>query len=174
MDSTTAWKAIGRDLELWRETWEPNRQAFADQTELNYRLIYDLERGRRSNFARSTQKRIETAYRIPHGWIAQAVQAAMDDQPLPPKPAPGDTPTSPGIEYLPDPPQVAFREDPSWREGLRAWPDPYTEGMTWLEMRWMKGQARRGFRTSVAPGSSLSAAVQELERKRDDDSGKVD
>jgi hypothetical protein len=53
-----------------------NRREFADATGLNYRVIYDAEEARRTNFGGSTLAAIEAAYRLEPGTITRFLSGA--------------------------------------------------------------------------------------------------
>ena len=61
------WKTLGALLIQRRTALDPryhNRGAFCEATGLKYRLVYDIEEGRRTNFGTSTLAAIEVAYQL--------------------------------------------------------------------------------------------------------------
>jgi len=88
-----AWAALGGLLQDRRGELDPryvNRRVFADAQGVNYRVIWDIEHGRRSNFGRSMLTAIEVAYGLARGSIA-AYLAGGELEALP-----GTPPASPG------------------------------------------------------------------------------
>jgi hypothetical protein len=66
-----AWHALGTRLKQRRAVLGyRSRQAFCDITNLDYRLIYDIEEARRVNFGDTTLTAIEVGYRLRPGSIA--------------------------------------------------------------------------------------------------------
>ncbi len=71
---TGAWQQLGIMLKQRRATLDPrfrSRKAFAEAAGLDYRLIYDIEEGRRTNFGVTTLTAIELAYRLAPGSITR-------------------------------------------------------------------------------------------------------
>lgn len=106
---TGAWQRLGTALKQRRVTLDQrfrNRKAFAEATGLDYRLIYDIEESRRTNFGVATLTAIEVGYRLTPGSIARLL-AGGSLEPVPedaPRPAlaavpaeslPDDSPPSP-------------------------------------------------------------------------------
>ena len=90
MTDVDAWRRLGALLIQRRTALNPrfhNRGAFCDATGLKYRLVYDVEEARRSNFGASTLAAIEAAYRLTPGAIGRFLAGgeleAQDAQPLP-------------------------------------------------------------------------------------------
>jgi hypothetical protein len=81
------------------------RNAFADDTGLDWRLLYDIEKARRANFTRATITAIEVAYRLEPGSIEEFLDG--DEDTLIPLPDPGPEP-----EPQPWPPERHF-DDPA-------------------------------------------------------------
>lgn len=78
MTTTTSapgqWKRLGAILIQRRTALNPQwhgRGAFAEATGLSYRLVYDVEEGRRDNFGGATLAAIEAAYQLGTGTIRQ-------------------------------------------------------------------------------------------------------
>jgi len=72
-DEGGRWRELGNLLKQRRALLDPrwrNRRAFADDSRLDYRLIYDIEEARRPNFGITTLTAIETAYRLKPGSIS--------------------------------------------------------------------------------------------------------
>lgn len=79
-----AWKRLGELLELRRVGLDPrykNLTLFSAEREVDYRLAWDIEHGRRTNFRRPTLTSIEAAYGWEHGSI-RAVLAGGDPSPV--------------------------------------------------------------------------------------------
>lgn len=71
------WQRLG-DMLIQRRTaldsrWH-NRTAFCEATGLSYRLVYDIEEGRRTNFGGSTKAAIEAAYHLAPGAVDRYIQ----------------------------------------------------------------------------------------------------
>lgn len=77
MNSTTSagrWEQLGPLLMQRRVTLSPqwhNRGAFSKATGVDYRLVYDIEEARRTNFGGATLAAIEAAYRLAPGTIGR-------------------------------------------------------------------------------------------------------
>jgi hypothetical protein len=72
--STDRWEDLGALLVQRRTALNPrwhNRTAFAEATGLSYRLVYDVEEARRTNFGNSALAAIEAAYRLEPGTIGR-------------------------------------------------------------------------------------------------------
>jgi hypothetical protein len=90
-----AWQHLGALLIQRRTALSPrfhNRGAFCEATGLKYRLVYDIEEHRRTNFGGSTIAAIEAAYQLAPGSVGRFL-AGGELQPLetfsrPPEPAP--------------------------------------------------------------------------------------
>jgi len=66
------WQHLGALLIQRRTALSPryhNRRVFSEATGLQYRLIYDIEEARRTNFGSSTLAAIEAAYQLAQGSI---------------------------------------------------------------------------------------------------------
>lgn len=60
-----------------------NRQVFADERGVEYRIVSDIERARRSNFHAVTIAEIERAYKLPAGAVARYLDGgSLEPQPL--------------------------------------------------------------------------------------------
>ena len=73
---TAEWTRLGERLVRRRIELDPryvNRQLFVDERGLNYRIVSDLERGRRDNYEDATITSAEVAYAIKPGGIRQFV-----------------------------------------------------------------------------------------------------
>ena len=72
-----AWARLGRLLEqrrvLMRPSWR-NLSAFARDRDIDYRLAWDVENARRTNFRRSTRAAIESAY----GWAPGSIDVVLE------------------------------------------------------------------------------------------------
>ena len=68
------WQGLGALLIQRRTALSPryhNRRVFSEATGLNYRVIYDIEEARRTNFGHSTLAAIEAAYKLEPGAISR-------------------------------------------------------------------------------------------------------
>lgn len=81
-----AWKRLGDLLIQRRIELSPRyrvRTVFAEETGLHWRMLYDIERGKRANFPDETLAAIEVAYRWQPGSI-RAVLAGGEPSPVQP------------------------------------------------------------------------------------------
>ncbi|MGH9198312.1 MAG: hypothetical protein ACRD1T_21585, partial [Acidimicrobiia bacterium] len=72
--SPDAWKRLGEALSTRRPQLNPkhrNRQAFTKDKGLEYRVVYDIEKGARTNFRPETIAGLEAAYGLPAGSFAR-------------------------------------------------------------------------------------------------------
>ena len=82
-----AWKRLGKLLVQRRIELSPkyrDRTTFAADTSLNWRLLHDIERAKRTNFSSESLAAIEVAYRLEPG----AVDTALAGGELKPAPDP--------------------------------------------------------------------------------------
>jgi hypothetical protein len=80
------WKHLGDLLTKRRIDLDhryANRRTFCTEMNVDYRVISDIEGGRRDNFSRPTIVQIETAYRLARGNIERIVQGG-EIEPLEP------------------------------------------------------------------------------------------
>jgi hypothetical protein len=101
------WHALGAMLIQRRTALNPrwhNRTEFAQAVNLSYRLVYDAEEARRSNFGTSTLAALEAAYRLAPGSIARFLAG---DELEPQEPA------APLAEPAPPRRQLRVLDDPS-------------------------------------------------------------
>ncbi len=80
------WEHLGALLIQRRTQLSPrfhNRGAFCEAAGLKYRLIYDVEEARRTNFGSSTIAAIEAAYRLAPGAIGRFLAGGTDREILP-------------------------------------------------------------------------------------------
>jgi hypothetical protein len=97
------WQQLGAFLIQRRTQLSPrfhNRGAFCEATGLKYRLIYDIEEARRTNFGASTLAAIEAAYRLEPGTIPRFLAGAVLEPPQPvtlPRPRP--EPVRPQLDF---------------------------------------------------------------------------
>ncbi|MER6942553.1 hypothetical protein ABT294_00895 [Nonomuraea sp. NPDC000554] len=66
------WKSLGKSLLARRVELDlryRNRRTFASAVGLDYRVLYDIESGRRTNYSSSTLRAVERAYRLQAGSI---------------------------------------------------------------------------------------------------------
>lgn len=92
-----AWKRLGELLVQRRIELAPRyrkRTAFAGDTGIHWRLLYDIERARRKSFTPETLAAVEVAYRWQPGSVAR-VLAGGDPVPIP---EPQAVPSSPEPE----------------------------------------------------------------------------
>jgi hypothetical protein len=71
-----AWERLGAQLVQRRTGLDPryrNRRLFCEERSLDYRLIYDIENARRTNFGAATLAVIEIGYAVEHGSIDVAL-----------------------------------------------------------------------------------------------------
>lgn len=72
-----AWKRLGDLLIQRRAAIDPRytkRQTFCDEAEVDYRVVSDIERARRTNFSPPMISALETAYRLTRGNIDRILQ----------------------------------------------------------------------------------------------------
>lgn len=72
-----AWRRLGDALVARRvqlDTRYSNRSTFADETGVDYRVLFDIENAKRTNFSRKTIAEIELAYGLPVGSIETALK----------------------------------------------------------------------------------------------------
>ena len=85
--TTDRWQRLGALLIQRRTALSPrfhNRGAFCEATGLKYRLVYDIEEARRTNFGTSTLAAIEAAYQLAPGTIARVLSGGdLDITPAP-------------------------------------------------------------------------------------------
>lgn len=66
-DAPLAWQQLGDALIRRRVGWQPryrNRRTFCEAREIDYRLVFDIERHKRANFGRATILDIARAYAV--------------------------------------------------------------------------------------------------------------
>ena len=103
------WGRVGRMLAARRvqiSARYANRRVFADESGLNWRLLYDAERGRRATFKTETVRAFETAYRL-EPWSLDTTLAGGPLKPLPapaevavPRQAPGSAPLAAARRFM--------------------------------------------------------------------------
>lgn len=69
MSDENQWRRLAKLLADQRGRIEPNARKFADQSGLNYRLVWDLENAARTNYRPATLTSVEDAYGWEHGSI---------------------------------------------------------------------------------------------------------
>lgn len=82
---TSAWERLGTALIQRRTELNQrfrNRRVFAEETGLDYRLIYDLEESRRQNFGTATLTSLELGYQLPVGAIRRFLDEGAELPPL--------------------------------------------------------------------------------------------
>ena len=98
-DDTHAWKPLGDALLQRRiDLRYPNRRKFCDDRQIDYRLIYDIETTRRSNYGRATMLDIARAYAV----TPESMEHALRGGAL--EPLPGPLTPAPEPEAQPEPP----------------------------------------------------------------------
>ena len=74
-----SWVRLGGQLARRRVEIDPrykNRTLFAEERGMNWRLLHDIERAKRTNFEPETLAAIEVAYELAPGAIARALDGA--------------------------------------------------------------------------------------------------
>lgn len=77
-----AWQRLGELLVARRVELDAryrNRREFARDVQMDYRVIYDIEVARRSNFGTSTLRGLELAYRLPTGALDEYLAGRASD-----------------------------------------------------------------------------------------------
>lgn len=74
-----AWQRLAELLVQQRGRIDANAARFAKTTGLNYRLVYDIEHARRTNYRPATLSEVEAAYRLQEGTIAAFLAGETDD-----------------------------------------------------------------------------------------------
>jgi len=108
-DDAKAWSRLGELLIQRRVDLDPryrNRQVFSDERHLDYRLCYDVEQAKRTNFGQATLAAIEQSYGLMPGSIRD-VLAGGDLSPVSASAA-SDAPSGEHIVDLGDPAQVTL------------------------------------------------------------------
>ncbi|MDT0302966.1 hypothetical protein [Streptomonospora wellingtoniae] len=72
------WERLAELLVQQRGRIDSNARRFADSTRLNYRLIYDIEHARRTNFRPAKLAEIEHAYRLRAGAITDLLEGRAE------------------------------------------------------------------------------------------------
>ena len=104
------WQLLGPLLIQRRTALDPryhNRTTFAEVTGLNYRVVYDIEEARRTNFGGSILAAIEAAYRLEPGSIARFLTGA----PLDVQPSAGGRDST--VTPVPEPPAPVHSDVPA-------------------------------------------------------------
>jgi hypothetical protein len=134
------WERVGPQLAARRAQISAryaSRRAFADDAGLNWRLLYDAERGRRATFKTETVRALETAYRLVPG----SLDGTLAGGPLKPLPAPAEV-TAP----VP-PPRPAGQDGPPvseefFTEHVLPAQDPYDRQVIEAVLRLTDGEGR--------------------------------
>jgi hypothetical protein len=80
-----------------------NRQLFADERGLNWRLLYDIERAKRTNFEPETKAAIEVAYMLAPGSVDRVLAGGeLEPQSAPDPAAPRERPLPPILADAPE------------------------------------------------------------------------
>ena len=158
-----------------------NRQVFAYKRGVEYRIVSDIERGRRMNFHAVTIAEIERAYALTSGAISRFMEGG-DLEPLPP-PAPPRPAVTPDMEraMLPHVAAIEGRlavASASIGEavppGGRVFPDSPRNSRTWDVI------AARAAEDGLPPGEALDYVIRMLaiiwttEARRAEAAGSVD
>lgn len=121
------WKRLGEQLVRRRIELDPrysNRQLFAAERGVNYRVVSDVERGRRDNYEDGTVTALEVAYAVAPGSIGRALAGGgLDPLPAPAPPEPG-APRTPFADLAPAEPA----DDTAWD----LFPDPADKTLRWI------------------------------------------
>lgn len=99
-----AWERLGELLIARRVELDVqfrNRRAFAAAVDMEYRVLYDLERGRRTNFTTSTLRAVERAYGLAAGSVERTL-AGGELEPAGQQPTPGPVPERTVVEIPAD------------------------------------------------------------------------
>lgn len=107
-----AWRELGGALMERRIELSPrykNRRLFSEDRQIGYRLVYDLEENRRTNFARSTMLDIARAYHVTAASIERKLHQQGELEPAPHRIPAGEPDPIPvaANEPAPAPPGVA-------------------------------------------------------------------
>lgn len=79
---STAWRQLGERLTARRPQVDPrfrNRRVFAQENRVDYRVVFDIEKARRSNFSTGTITALEMAYRWKLGSIKKVLDGGEPD-----------------------------------------------------------------------------------------------
>ena len=76
------WRRLGRALQAQRVELDPRYRTFevfvrerGTPRDLNYRMLWDIEHGKRANYRGPALRAIEAAYGLPADWITRALAA---------------------------------------------------------------------------------------------------
>lgn len=159
MDTHTqeAWTRLGEFLlgrRVQLDVRYRNRRAFAADVGLDYRVLYDIESARRTNFSDATKRAIEHAYQIRTGNLDQMLEGGEPDPIDPPsRPEPSQT-------FTPPPPTERLYEDDAEQH---LWETP---GLSAAERRQLIGHLQVMRRAREAPDRNRrDAEVHELRRR---------
>lgn len=106
---TDNWTGLGEMLVRRRIELDPrysNRQTFADERGVSYRIVSDIERGRRGNYEPATIAALEVAYGLAAGSIGRALAGGGLD--TLPQPAPAPRSVRPVLVTEGDGPEAEF------------------------------------------------------------------
>ena len=117
--SAADWRRLGELLTRRRVELDlryQNRTTFSAERGIDYRLAYDVEEAKRTNFRRTTLAGIAAAYAV----TLDSVYAALDGGPLEPVPPPRPL-LRPVPSLLPDDPgEMTDEQAEAWLRGLMA------------------------------------------------------
>ncbi len=157
------WERAGNLLIQRRIDMDPryrNRRLFAEERGLNWRLLHDIERAKRTNFEPETLAAVESAYRLVPGSYGRMLEgggleplpdAAAAAGPLDRAGASGPDPDRPGSEVFPDSPADARTWDALAQDG-----HPPDERLMILRRIWRAEESAESARWAV-PGAGLQA-----------------
>lgn len=121
----SAWERVGPLLAARRAQISPryaNRRAFAADTGINWRTLFDAEHAKRANFKTETLSAFESAYELVPGSLARTL-AGGDLEPAP---------DGPRLSPVPDPApplDLATADDALIEAMIAAWPEKTAEDM---------------------------------------------
>lgn len=160
-----AWIRLGRLLAEQRGRIEPNARKFADDTGLNYRLIYDLENAKRSNFSRPKLAQAEEAYRWAPGSINRVLEGG---DPTPLRVDLGTVPTTPGTPPIEDgEPSIYFSGPPTLKASEQLWGWNIGQGQTHYRYSVVTPEGRIDLRAPMSADVPLDDVVKRMRMMAD-------
>lgn len=142
---------LGRRVEL--DVRYRNRRTFAAEVGLDYRVLYDIESARRTNFSDTTKRAIERAYQLNAGNLDQVLQG-------------GDLDPSEPIQHAEHaPPSAAPEAERAYEDDAEQhlWETP---GLSATERRQLIGHLQVMRRVSSAPSRDQPQGdVREFRRR---------